>query len=125
VQESNDTDRIHIRELSARCIVGLNDWEREKQQEVSITITLHTDLSRAGRSDRLEDSVDYKAIKNAVLQMVERSSFHLIERLAEAVAEVCLEDPVVQRVDVVVDKLSALRFARSVAVEITRSRPCG
>jgi FolB domain-containing protein len=123
MQGSNGNDRIHIRELRARCIVGLNDWEREKKQEVSITITLHADLSRAGRSDRLEDSVDYKAIKNAVLQMVERSSFHLIERLAEAVAEVCLEYPVVQSVDVVVDKLSALRFARSVAVEITRSRP--
>jgi len=124
VQESNGTDRIHIRELRARCVVGLNDWEREKKQEVSITITLHADLSRAGRSDRVEDSVDYKAIKNAVLQMVERSSFHLIERLAEAVAEICLEDPAVERVDVLVDKLSALRFARSVAVEITRSRPC-
>ena len=120
--ESNGLDRIHIRELRARCVVGINDWERSKPQEVAVTITLHADLSRAGRSDRVQDSVDYKTIKNNVLQMVERSGFFLIERLAEAIAEICLDDPRVQRVDVVVDKLSALRFARSVAVEITRSR---
>ena len=79
-------------------------------------------MSRAGQSDRIEDTVDYKAVKKQVLQLVEKSSFLLIERLAEEIARLCLAAAGVQRVTVVVDKPGALRFARSVAVEITRDR---
>jgi FolB domain-containing protein len=106
----------------ARTVVGLAEWERDKKQDVSISLVLHLDLRPAGRSDRVEDTVDYKAIKNRILQRVESTSFALIERMAEVIAQICLDDPKVQRVDVTVDKLSALRFARSVAVEISRSR---
>ena len=115
-------DRIHIRDLAARCIVGFNDWERQKKQDILINVTLHADLAEACASDRVEDSVDYKALKDRILAMVEESECHLIERLAESVAQVCLADALVQKVDVSVDKPGALRFSRSVAVEITRSR---
>ena len=113
-------DRIHLRDLAARCIVGFNDWEREKKQDILINVTLHADLAKACASDRVEDSIDYKTLKNRILALVEESECHLIERLAESIAEVCLEGSLVQRVDVSVDKPGALRFARSVAVEITR-----
>ena len=113
-------DRIHIRNLSARCIVGIRDWERKKRQDISIDITLYADLSRACLSDNIEDTVDYHLLKNSIIEMVEGSRFHLIERLAESIAELCLAQPQVVRVDVTVDKPGALRFARSVAVAFTR-----
>ena len=115
-------DRIHIRDLLVRCIVGVRDWERKKKQDVTLQITLHADLSRACRTDDLGHTVDYVAIKRRAVDLVEGSSFHLIEALAQAVADVCLEQPRVQRADVVVEKPGALRFARTVAVEITRER---
>lgn len=115
-------DKIHIRELRARCIVGINDWERETPQDISISLTLHTLLSAAGRSDKLEDTVNYKTLKDRVLSHVEESKFFLIEKLAETVADLCLEDPMVRHVDVIIDKLGALRYVRSVAVEISRSK---
>ena len=115
-------DRIWIRDLRTRCIIGFNPWEREKSQDVLLNITLHTDLSKPCSTDDPEDTVDYKTIKNQVLGLVESSEFQLVERLAEAVAGLCLDDPLVQRVDVTVDKPGALRFSRSVAVEITRDR---
>lgn len=87
-----------------------------------VNITLHADYRKACRSDRIEDTVDYKAIKKQVVEMVEASKFFLIERLAQGVADICLERPEVQRVEVTVDKPGALRFARSVAVEIARER---
>lgn len=118
-------DRIHIRELGARCIIGIYPHERENKQEVLISICLYADLRLAGQSDRIEDTVDYKRIKRSVLDMVEASSFNLVERLAQRVAEICLETPNVRRVDVSVDKPGALRFAKSVAVEITRERERG
>ena len=116
-------DRIHIRDLRLRCIVGVYPEERDKTQDVTLQITLHADLQRAGRSDRLADTVDYKAIKLRIVKMVEASSFVLIERLAQAVADICLSHEAVRRVRVVVAKPGALRYARTVAVEIVRDRP--
>jgi FolB domain-containing protein len=118
----NNLDKIHIRDLSVRCIVGINDWEREKKQDVIINITLHADLSNAAKSDAIEDTVNYKTLKNSIVEMVEGSSFQLVESLAESVAKICLQEILVQRVDVTVDKSGALRFARSVAVEISRTK---
>jgi len=122
VASENVLDRIHIRDLTARCIIGINDWEREKKQEVVINVTLHADLSRAGASDRIDDTVDYKDLRNRILTAVEASEYFLIERMAEAIADLCLTDPRAERVEVEVDKPGALRFARSVGVEITRTR---
>jgi dihydroneopterin aldolase len=66
--------------------------------------------------------VDYSALKKRILAMVEASSDLLIERLAQRVADLCLLEPRVERITVRIDKPGALRFARSVAVEIHRHR---
>ncbi len=116
-------DRIHIRDLEVRCILGILPEERREKQEVVINITLHTDVAKGGASDRIEDTVDSKGIKKAVLVAAEQSSFHLVEALAESIAAICLRDERVARATVTVDKPGALRFAQSVAVEIERSRP--
>ena len=115
-------DRIHVRDLLVRTIVGIRDWEREKKQDVVLNITLHADLGAACRSDAIDDTVDYVAIKRRVIDTVEGSSFYLVERLAQAVADVCLADKRVQRVNVLLEKPGALLFARTVAIEITRER---
>ena len=115
-------DRIVIRELAARCILGVRDEERREKQDVLVTIVLHVDARRAARSDAFADAVDYRAIKKRVLALVEASSFKLLEALAESVAGACLDFSGVERVDVSVDKPGALRFAKSVAVEVTRSK---
>lgn len=119
---SEHFDRVYIRDLACRCIVGINDDERVNKQDITINIVLHADLRKACRSDNIADTVDYKGVKKNVLRAVEQSQFFLVERLAERVAEVCFEAPLVQRVEVTVDKPGALRFARSVAVHISRDR---
>jgi D-erythro-7,8-dihydroneopterin triphosphate epimerase len=116
-------DRILISDLSARCIIGINEEERREKQDVLINLTILADLRQAGKSDKFEDSVDYRALKKRILVMVEGSEYHLIEALAEEIAAICLEERTVMQVQVRVDKPSALRFARSVGVEITRKRP--
>jgi len=115
-------DRIFIRDLLLRCIIGFNNDERRAKQDVLINITLFTDLRGPCKSDIIEDSVDYKVVKKHVINMVEKSSFNLLERLTEGIADVCLENRHVMKVTVLVDKPGALRFARSVAVEIDRER---
>jgi FolB domain-containing protein len=100
----------------------VDEEERREKQDVLVSLVLEADLSRAGRSDRFEDAVDYRELKKRVLRLVEDSRFALVEALAEAVARTCLADPKVERVHVRVEKPSALRFARTVGVEITRTR---
>jgi FolB domain-containing protein len=113
-------DVIHIRNLRCRCIIGVNPGERDCHQDVVLNISIETDLFAAGRSDRIEDTIDYKELKRAILDHVEASSYFLIERMAESVADLCLRNTRARRVRVVVDKPGALRFADSVAVEIVR-----
>jgi FolB domain-containing protein len=115
-------DRIIISDLLVRCIIGVNENERREKQDVVINLAISADLGKAGRSDRFEDAVDYREIKKRIVAMVESSRYYLVEALAEAVAGICLEHPAITEVQVRVEKPLALRFARSVGVEITRTR---
>jgi FolB domain-containing protein len=115
-------DLILIADLAVRCIIGVDEAERKERQDVLINLELGADLSVPCRSDRFEDTVDYRAVKKEVLRMVEGSHYHLVEALAESIANLCLGFPGVSEVRVRVDKPGALRFARSAGVEIVRLR---
>lgn len=123
--EVEKLDKIHVRDLHLRCFVGTSKEERRERQDVLINMTLYVDVKAAGRTDRIEDTVDYRALKKRVMAMVAESTCSLIEHLAERIAGVCLAEDRVRRVAVTVDKPGALRFARSVAVEIVRDRKDG
>ena len=118
----DELDMLRIRDLTLRCRVGVTAAERRKPQDVVITVELAADLRKACRSDRLADTVDYKAIKLKILRECETRSFKLIERLAQRVAEIAFEDSRVRQVTGSVQKPGALRFARCSEVEIRRSR---
>ena len=115
-------DRVLISDLSARCIIGVNEHERREKQDVLINLTIYTDMRAAAHSDRIEDAVDYRELRTRVVEMVEESQFYLLEALAQAIADVCLDQKGVSKVTARVDKPGALHFARSVAVEIERER---
>lgn len=119
---TTNLDRLSIRELTVRCRVGVTAAERRKPQDILVTVTLWADLSRACRSDRLADSVDYKAIKLKVMEELETQSFKLIERVAQRVADIAMRDRRVEQVAVVVQKPGALRHARCSEVQIERTR---
>jgi D-erythro-7,8-dihydroneopterin triphosphate epimerase len=115
-------DRIYIRDLRVRCIIGIYPEERRALQEIEINVVMYADLRKAAASDNIEDTVDYKSVKKAIAAHVEVSQCLLVERLAQEIADICLAVRGVERVQVTVDKPGALRFVRSVAVEITRSK---
>lgn len=123
MKKQPDSNRIHIRDLTVRCVVGAFPEERKARQDVVINVTMDCDFGKAAETDNLDDTVNYKTVNKRIVAMVEESSFHLIETMAEHIARICLETAGVTRVRVSVDKPGALRFARSVAVEIERNRP--
>ncbi len=114
-------DRILINDLLVRGIVGLNDWEREKKQDILVNLTVYLDTRRAAASDDVADSLNYRTLTKDVIAYVESSEHYLVEALAAAVARIAVVDHGATRAVVRVEKLGALRFARSVGVEIERS----
>ena len=115
-------DYIHIEDLLLRTIIGINPDERVNRQDVILNVRLETNLRPAGASDDIQDAVNYRTLCKDIIELVEHSAYHLIEKMAEEIAQVCLTDPRVQRVCVNVNKPGALRFTRSVGVEIERGR---
>ena len=113
-------DKILIKDLLLRCIIGINDWERENKQDVLINLVLFTDLKKSGGKDNPYDILNYRSVTKAVIQHVEASQYQLVEALATAIARICCVDFHAPRVIVRVEKPGALRFARSVGVEIER-----
>lgn len=114
-------DQIHIKDLLLRTIIGINDEERRNRQDVLINITLFADLRPAGVSDQIADAVNYRTITKQIIAMVEASSFFTVEKLAAEIAAICLAEARVEAAQVRVEKPGALRFARSVGVEIYRT----
>lgn len=120
--ERPTTDRIHIRDLLLRTIIGVNPEERRDRQDVIVNLTLYTDVRAAGESDDMAHTVNYRSVTKRVIELVESSQFYLVEALATAIARTILAEFPVERVRVSVEKPGALRFARSVGVEIERTR---
>jgi FolB domain-containing protein len=115
-------DKIILKDLVARGIIGLNDWEREKKQEIRINLVLFTDIKKAGETDLLDFSVNYRTIAKKVLEHAESSERLTVEALATDLARLCLREPGVEKVQVRVEKPGAVRFSASVGVEIERER---
>jgi dihydroneopterin aldolase/D-erythro-7,8-dihydroneopterin triphosphate epimerase len=115
-------DKILIKDLRLRCIIGIDEFERREKQDVTINVAIWSNLTEAAKTDDIRKTVDYKEITKRIIRLVEGSEFRLVETLAEKVAESCLEHARVQKVRVTVEKPGALRFARSVGVSILRKR---
>jgi FolB domain-containing protein len=115
-------DKVIIKDLLVRGIIGINDWERETLQEILINIEIETDLRKAGADDAIEHSVNYRTVSKKVIAHAESAARLTVEALAADIAALVLEDPQAQRVLVRVEKPGAVRFAQSVGVEIERSR---
>ena len=115
-------DKIIIKNLIARGIIGINDWEREKKQEIRINIEISTDTKHAGLADDLNLSVNYRTVSKKVQRHAETAAKFTAEALSEDIAKLCLEEKGVEKVKVMVEKPGAVRFAESVGVRIKRTK---
>lgn len=117
------TDRIFIRDLLVRGIVGINPDERRNRQDILVNVTMWADTRPAAASDDITDAVNYRTVSKAIIAHIEQSEPFLVERLAEELVRLCLEsDSRIEAVELTVEKPGALRFARSVGLTIYRER---
>jgi FolB domain-containing protein len=116
------TDRIIVRDLLLRGIIGINPGEQDNPQDILINLALSVDTRPAAASDNIADAVDYGAIVRQVRSLVSSSRFGLVERLAEEIARLCLGDQRISSVMVRVEKPQIVPDAEGVGVEIHRRR---
>jgi dihydroneopterin aldolase len=101
-----DHDRIELRGLRLTAVVGVLPEERDRAQPLEVDLDLVADLSAAGASDDLADTVDYGAVCDEVAQVCASARPLLLERLAEEVAAAVLaRDGRICSVEVAIRKL--------------------
>lgn len=98
-------DHISLRDLRVMAFCGVLPEEVERRQPFSIELDIETDLTDAGRTDELADTIDYGAVTAAVVELAENQRFNLLERFAVAVAEVVLGNDRATAVSVTISKL--------------------
>jgi len=113
-------DLVLIEGLEVRTVIGIYDWEREIRQTVRLDLEMAWDISKAGQSDDISDTLDYKSVSKRMIDFVEASEFGLIESLAEHCAKIILEEFHVSWVKLKMSKPGAVRGSENVAVLIER-----
>ncbi len=117
-------DRIAVRGLRVFARHGVLESERLRGQDFLIDVTAHLDVSAAAAADDLTRTLDYGELISAISRRVREERWNLIERVAQRVAELVLENPLVERAEVTVRKPEApvAEPVEEVSVSITRSR---
>ncbi|NNJ98030.1 MAG: dihydroneopterin aldolase [Gammaproteobacteria bacterium] len=113
-------DIVYINELRIETVIGIYDWEREIRQIVSIDLEMAADNRKAAASESIDDALNYKAVAKRLIQFVEQSQFHLVETLAERVAEIVLDEFDVDWLRLKLGKPGAVTGSTEVGVIIER-----
>jgi dihydroneopterin aldolase len=113
-------DIVYIRDLKIETIIGINDWEREVRQTVSLDLEMATDIRGAAASDDIEDTVDYKAVAKRIIGFVEESEFLLVEKMAERISDILREEFGIPWLRLRIGKPGAVTGAVDVGVIIER-----
>lgn len=113
-------DIVFLRQLRIETVIGIYDWEKAIKQPVVMDVEMASDNTKAAASDRIEDTLDYKAISKRLKQFVGDAKFELVETLAERCAAIIRDEFGVPWVRITLDKVGAVTDAAGVGVVIER-----
>ena len=113
-------DIIYLHSLKVDCRIGVWDWEKQITQAITFDLDMGFDISKAAASDDLADTLSYKDVAKRVDEFASGSRFALVEKLAEEVASLLLDEFPVSWCRVRVNKFGAVRGAGDVGVIVER-----
>ena len=114
-------DKIFIRDLRIRTIIGVLPHERKYPQLVVISLEIFF-CGKAKSTDNISDALDYDAICNHTVELVKETRFRLIEKLVEEIAQSILKKFGAKKVNVSLTKPNALKHTSDVGMQISRER---
>ena len=115
-------DTVFIEDLRIETVIGIYDWERQIRQVVALDLEMAFDNRKPAASDRIEDTLNYKAVSKRLIAFVEGSTFELVETLAERCAEIVMNEFQVPWLRLRLAKPGAVRGSKAVGVVIERGR---
>ncbi len=115
-------DKIILSELTVHTVIGIWEWEKRNPQKVIFDIEMATDISRASKSDSIEDALDYKAVSKRIKQYALENHFELIETLGDRIADLILNEFGVEWLKLTISKPYAIRDSKNVSLMIERSK---
>lgn len=113
-------DIVYIRGLKVETVIGIYDWERTIRQTVSIDLEMATDIRAAASRDDIDQTLNYKAISDRLIDFISHSEFLLLEALAEEIATLVMDEFSVPWLRLTLGKPGAVPQALDVGVVIER-----
>ncbi|WP_313915025.1 dihydroneopterin aldolase [Tahibacter sp.] len=117
-------DTVFIEDLRIETVIGIYDWERQIRQVVALDLEMAFDNRKPAASDKIVDTLDYKAVSKRLIAFVEAAHYELVETLAEECARIVRDEFGVAWLRLRVAKPGAVRGSKAVGVVIERgSKP--
>ncbi|WP_415890300.1 dihydroneopterin aldolase [Neptuniibacter sp. SY11_33] len=113
-------DLVYIRELEVETVIGIYDWEREIRQRVNLDLDMGTDIRQAANTEDVDNTLNYKAVSDRLIEFIEQSEFQLVETMAEQIAEIVMTEFGVKWLRLRLGKPGAVPQAKDVGVIIER-----
>ena len=115
---------IRVKDLSLRTFIGFKPHEKKHKQDVLIQLEVEVETSMVEHNDdyQAEGFYDYRSMTKSVIKLVEESRFDLLEALTRKVLDEIMSNPLVKKVKVEIEKPHALRYSRTVSVEMSSER---
>ncbi|HOW61921.1 MAG TPA: dihydroneopterin aldolase [Candidatus Contendobacter sp.] len=115
-------DLIFIRDLRVETLIGVYPQERQQRRTLLLDLELGADIRPAAATDRLDDTLDYQAIAQRIIEFAAASDCQLVEALGERIADLVLREFAAPWLRLTVRKPGAVPEAREVGVMIERCR---
>ena len=115
-------DKVFIRALEIQTRIGIHAWEHRIRRPLILDLELGTDVRAAAASDHIRDALDYKAVCDTLMALVDERQFQLLESFAETAAQRLFEQFSLLTLRLSVSKPGAVTQANTVGVVIERQR---
>ena len=115
---------VRVKDLSLRTFIGFKPHEKKHKQDVLIQLEVEVETSMVEHNDdyQTDGFYDYRSMTKSVIKLVEESRFDLLEALTRKVLDEIMSNPLVKKARVEIEKPHALRYSRSVSVEMSSER---
>ena len=114
-------DIIFLKDFKAKTVIGVYPWERIVPQTIQLDLEIALPNSRAGKTDKIEDALDYALIVERINEILTKKNFSLLEALAEHIAQTILTEFRSPWVKVSIAKIGIIRGVKQLGVCIERS----
>ncbi len=116
---------LKIKNLKLKTILGIHEWEEKTPREIIINAEIETDFINSLNSDNISDAIDYDKITSDIKNLIATKRFKLVEKMAQEVMNLILQDRRVKKCRLEIDKVGAVESLDSFAIAIEQTRKNG